>query len=243
MSQLAKLDEEKKQFELACTEAEGLSLMQNAGAAFKAVIVVNNLRQALTDEVMKMVFMPLMNTKIGFLTDRTGKPNKRGQTKPLYTINEVRDCIIDAASFGLLPTFNQFNILAGRMYPTKEGYTSLLKKIKCQYILNVGQDSASNDANEAIIPVKINYQYRGEKNSFVATFHIPKYSTDGSDQLKGKAERRAKKQLYEYVTGLDLGEVTEEGTATVIPNDRTPADEKVIEQEDNSEESTETVKI
>ena len=71
----------KQQFELACKEAQGLQIVSNFGAAFQAVTVVSMLKQALTDEVMDAVFMPLMNTKIGFLTDRNGRPNSRGQIK------------------------------------------------------------------------------------------------------------------------------------------------------------------
>lgn len=206
--ELKKYEEAQRKFELACSQAEGLSLMQNAGAAFQAVVVVKTLRELLTDEIMKAVFMPLMNTKIGFLTDRTGKKNKQGIVKPLYSIEIVRDVIIDAAAFGLLPTFNQINIIADRMYPTKEGFTYLLKKMGVKYILNFGEDTTTSNAKFANIIVKINYKLKDgeDQKPFVMTAVVPKNAYSTYDQLKGKAERRAKKMLYEYVTGLDLGE-------------------------------------
>lgn len=234
MSEITKYEEAKEKFELACSEAENLTLMQNAGAAFKAVVVVKNLRDVLTDEIMKEVFMPLMNTKIGFLTDRNGKPNRQGKTLPLYSIDIVRDAIIDAASFGLLPTFNQMNIIAEKMYPTKEGFTAKLKQLGVKYILNFGQDTSKSDARFAEISVKINYEYKGEKNSFLTIAVVPKNAYSSYDQLKGKAERRGKKMLYEYITGIDLGE--NDGETIQEPSERNVQDVEIIEQNEDKQQ-------
>ena len=228
--ELAKFEKQKEKFEIAVKEAENISLVQNAGAAFKAVIIVNNLREALTDEIMKEVFMPLMNTKIGFLTDRDPKrKDKSGKSPVPYDIETVRDAIIDAASFGLLPTFNQFNIIAGKMYPTKEGYTGNLKRLGVKYIISFGPDLAKPDAKFSEISYKINYEFRGEQKVLTGMAVTPKTSYSSYDQQKGKSERRAKKDLYEYLTGLDLGE--DDG-------DFTPAEDvtgKVIDQKENDE--------
>lgn len=228
-TEIAKLDEAKQKFELACNQASNMAIVQNAGAAFEAVVIVNNLKEALTDEVMKKVFMPLMNTKIGFLTDRTGKKTARGEAKPLYSVDVVRDCIIDAASFGLLPTFNQFNIIADRMYPTKEGYTALLKKAGVKYVLSFGKDTSPKDAAFAEISVKINFTEKGqEPNSMVMMAVVAKNQYSSYDQIKGKAERRAKKQLFEYVTGNDLGDgdAGDDDNAQVIDVTPEPQSEK-----------------
>lgn len=198
----------QEKFEVALRDASAIDIVNNFGAAFNAARVITLLREALTDEVMVKVFMPLMNTKVGFRTDRDGKPDKNGKVKPLYDIATVRDAIIDAAIIGLLPTGNQFNIISGTMYPTKEGYTVLLKKIGAKYIIDVQQDRSQNPAF-AEFPCKISYSYNGEKNSLtvVATVRRDQYSSN--DQLRGKAERRAKKALYEYLTGTDYGDADE----------------------------------
>lgn len=198
----------KEKFEVALRDASAIDIVNNFGAAFNAARVITLLREALTDEVMVKVFMPLMNTKVGFRTDRDGKPDKSGKVKQLYDIATVRDAIIDAAIIGLLPTGNQFNIISGTMYPTKEGYTVLLKKIGAKYIIDVQQDRSQNPAF-AEFPCKISYSYNGEKNSLtvVATVRRDQYSSN--DQLRGKAERRAKKALYEYLTGTDYGDADE----------------------------------
>ena len=204
----------KETFELACKEAQGLQIVNNFGAAFQAVNVVSLLRRALTDEVMTAVFMPLMNTKIGFLTDRNGRPNSRGEVKPTYALPVVRDAIIDAVAIGLLPTGNQFNIIAERMYPTKEGYTALLKKLGVKYFIEVSYDK-SQTQGFAEIPCKITYQHKGEKNGFSIVATVKKDSYGSPDQLRGKAERRAKKALYEYITGCDFGDADEDSSRVV----------------------------
>lgn len=198
----------KERFELACKEAQGLQIVNNFGAAFQAVSVVSLLKSALTDEVMNQVFMPLMNTKIGFLTDRNGRPNSRGEVKPTYSVSVVRDAVIDAVAIGLLPTGNQFNIIAERMYPTKEGYTALLRKLGVKYFIEVSYDK-SQTQGFAEIPCKISYSYNGEKNAFSIVATVKKDSYSSPDQLRGKAERRAKKALFEYITGCDYGDADE----------------------------------
>lgn len=198
----------QEKFEVALRDASAIDIVNNFGAAFNAARVITLLREALTDEVMARVFMPLMNTKVGFRTDRDGKPDKQGRVKPLYDLPTVRDAIIDAAIIGLLPTGNQFNIISGTMYPTKEGYTVLLKKIGAKYVIDVQQDRSQNPAF-AEFPCKITYSYNGEKNSLTINATVRRDQYSSNDQLRGKAERRAKKALYEYLTGTDYGEADE----------------------------------
>lgn len=205
----------QEQFAMAAESAKDMQLQENACAAFQAVVVVSQLRMALTDEVMNQVFMPLMNTKIGFRTDRDpNRPGKGGPVTP-YPVNVVRDCIIDAVAIGLNPTGNQFNIISGSMYPTKEGYTALLKKVGCKYYISVGQDTQPADAKYAEIACKIAFEYNGDKNAFTITANVKKDSYSSYDQLKGKAERRAKKALYEYLTGCDFGDADDESSAPI----------------------------
>lgn len=234
MEQLKKIEKEQEKFELAIKEAEQFSLVQNAGSAFKAVIVVNNLREALTDEVMEQVFMPLMNTQIGFMTDRPIRDKKTGkELKPEYSISEVRDAIIDAASFGLLPTFNQFNIIASKMYPTKEGYSAKLKKLSVKHFISVGVDQAKPSDKFAILQTKVDYEYEGEKKSFVFNATVPKDQWSSYDQLKGKAERRAKKKLFEFLTGIDMGDADANNPGVI------DADAEIIDQTENKTDSVE----
>lgn len=201
-------------FEVALRTAQAIDIVNNVGAAFSAAQIIMLMRDALTDEVMVAIFMPLMNSKVGFRTDRDGRPNKRGEVQPLYTINVVRDAIIDAALIGLRPTGNQFNIISGTMYPTKEGYTSLLKKLGAKYVIDI-QQNQSKDPGFAEFPCKISYCYNGEKNSLTINATVRRDQYASYDQLRGKAERRAKKALYEYLTGTDYGDADEMSSRTI----------------------------
>lgn len=210
----------QEKFAAAVATARNIELQDNACASFQAVCVIAQLREALTDEVMQRVFMPLMNTSIGFRTDHDpNRPRKKYnpstrreevvKVEP-YSVDVVRDCLVDAICIGLMPTGNQFNIIAERMYPTKEGYTALLKKIGCKYYINVGQDTKPADAPFAEIPCRITYEHKGDKNALSIVATVKKDSYSSADQLRGKAERRAKKSLFEFLTGCDFGDADED---------------------------------
>ena len=204
----------REKFELACKDAQQLTIVNNFGAAFVAVGVVNRLREALTDEVMKAVFMPLMNTTIGFRTDRDPKrTDKNGRSPQPYSVEVVRDAIIDGVAIGLVPTGNQFNIISERMYPTKEGYTALLRKIGCKYFISYSTPKMYE--NTADVECKISYEYGDEKKTFPYVANVKKDGYSSIDQIKGKAERKAKKVLYEFLTGVDFGDADETSSEPV----------------------------
>lgn len=218
-SQEIALKQKQEQFELACQRAGQLQLVNNVGAAFAAAEVVSLVRGALSDEIMEKVFMPLMNTKIGFLTDRTGKARAGKQALPPYTVEVVRDCIVDATMFGLLTIGNQFNIIAERMYPTKEGYTHLLKKHITDAVYSIGfpvkQEKSAVDQEYVVIPAHVKYVVikTGEEKELKMSVYLRKDSFSTVDQLRGKAERRLKKQLFENITGMDMGDADDENIA------------------------------
>lgn len=172
---------------------------------FYAASAVAAIREALTDDVMKAVIMPLVDTKAGFLTDR--RPTRKNPTPQPYTLNEVRSCVIEALTKGVLATGNHFNIIAGSCYITREGYAYLLKKLGCKFIIEVGEPVTA--ANSQKYAVKINAEYRGERICYTANFTLSKgaYTTD--EQNAGKAWARAVKSLYTYVTGIDMGDASE----------------------------------
>ncbi len=204
--------EKQEEFVLACKEAGQLQLVNNYGAAFVATVVVSKLRALMTDEMIEQVFVPLMNTHIGFMTDRRPTP-KNPNPKP-YTYGEIRDAIIDGLTIGLFPTGNQINIIAGRMYATKEGFTALLRKLGVKYVVSVGADT-NRIQGYAEMPCKVEYMHNGEKNGFTLIATVRKDEYSSPDQLRGKAERRAKKALYEYITGCDLGDADEDSSRPI----------------------------
>lgn len=222
------LAEAQAQFMSLCKSAQEMQLANNAGAAFQASSLLIALRNVLSDDIMNAVFMPLMNTRIGFLTDHDpNKTDKRsGQKQQPYSLPVVRDALIDAIGFGLLPTGNQFNIIAERMYPTKEGFTALLRKIGCKYFIQYGTPKVSEVT--ADVECLISYEWQNEKKSFKYVANVKKDGYSSLDQIKGKAERKAKKVLYEYLTGIDFGDADEGSSEPVDEQDTTEAKETAV---------------
>lgn len=221
---LVALDSAKQNFALAMKEASSIELFDNAEAAFQTAVVVNKLEAVLTDEIMDAVFMPLMNKKIGFKTDRDpSRPDKRTGIAPKpYSREVVRTCIIDAAANGLLATGNQFNIISGTMYPTKEGYTALLAKLKAtkglmySFEFDYETTAKSSDPSYVAIPCRISYKTQSDKGWFKYVAMVKSNGeTSTTDQLRGKAERKCKRAFFEFLTGMDLGDADAAETVDV----------------------------
>ena len=200
----------KDEFVEACQQAGALQLADNVSSVFVAADIVGKLRSLMTQEIVETYFMPLMGSRVGFLTDRDKEVNGK---KPVpYGWETVRDCIIDAACIGLAPIKNQFNIIAGSMYPTKEGYTALLKKIGVKCYVSTSGDRSNPASQNADIECKVSYKEPADPDRMKNFTYLaaPKKNQYSSlDQLKGKAERKAKKALYELITGIDLGDADE----------------------------------
>ena len=181
-----------------CREADKLQITQdlaiNVANSFTAANVMLALRETMTDQVVERYFRPLAGQKFGFRTDRNNYPTE-----------VLRSCIIDAILLGLAPTGNQFNIISGNCYPTKEGYTNLLKKIGVDYKIEI-LPNTSQDNSYAIMPCRVTYTYGTAKNvKWDKDIVIPKKGNENYDLLAGKANKRIKQALYEYLTGTDWG--------------------------------------
>jgi len=74
---------------------------------------VATIESALTDELLKTSVLPLMGKKFGFRTDRDL------ETKP-YPLSTVRSCVCEVLLGGGRIDGNEFNIIAGTAYFTKE---------------------------------------------------------------------------------------------------------------------------
>ena len=230
----AVLAKAEQDFSAVCTQAQELKLAENAGAAFRAVGVVTSLRQILTDEIMNAVFIPLMNTTVGFLTDHDpNKPNKQGVKPAAYSTGVVRDCLIDAVMKGVLPTGNQFNIIASRMYITNEGYSYLLKKLNVRHMISKAILPAPPNAPFVDVKCCINYFLNGEVGKpFSITVQCKQDAYSSPDQIKGKADRKAKKTLYEFITGEDVrdGDVVSADEDLPVDDQLQPAKQPSIEE-------------
>ena len=209
--------------EALSTEIQRAWMVQgNFTRAIAYGMAVANLREALDEKVMKAL-LKLKNSKLGFRTDEV-------MNQP-YPMQLVRDCIIDAATLGLQCVGNQFNIIGGNMYVTKEGFTFLLRQLSQQGALRdmkfiyhpaeISESSTMGTARngeqyqkverEGRVMVEVSCVYQGKAISEQLEFVIRVNKGMSQDAVLGKAERKAKAWLYNYLTdqAISDGEAAE----------------------------------
>ena len=214
---LQKLTGKVEKLDLIASEARGL--VQSGEAFTRAIAVadaVSRLREALTPDVMDAV-MTLQNSALGFRTD---KPNG-------YPVETVRDCLIEATMNGVYPVGNEFNIITGRAYITKEGYGRKLREIPgLAYSIVPGIPKAANGG--AVIDMQVRASMGTEAISETLPVCVKVNSGMGADAIIGKATRKARKWLFERLTGCETsdGEVGDVITTTATVEEKTTAPEE-----------------
>lgn len=203
--------------EISAVLASNVNGFQKAFVMSSAVGVI---RASLSDEYMQPI-MSLQGSSLGFKTDQDSIKVKEGQkwvTKKGdgYPVEIVRECLIEATFLGLEVTGNQFNIIGGNMYPTREGFGALLDKMK-GLKKNFTYENISQPAGQKVanVTVKIDWQFDGETaRKQVINFPIKSNEYTSYDALVGKAERKAKRWLFNTIKGTDISD----GDVTDIPH-------------------------
>ncbi len=174
-------------------------------------MAVAKMRDVLNDKVMTSL-VKLKNSKMGFRTDEGNGF--------VYPVQVVRDCIIEAATLGLQCTGNQFNIIGGNMYVTKEGFTFLLRELarsgqlkgmKFIYHPAVISESSTQGTRrdgtqyqkverEGKAKVDVCWEFNGVAGSEQLEFVIRVNAGMSQDAVIGKAERKAKAWLFNHLT-------------------------------------------
>lgn len=193
--------------ELDVLAASGLAcrdLKAGFSKALLTAVCVERLKGALTEQVMQPI-MALQDSALGFRTDR----EKQGG----YPLPAVRDALINAVMVGLLPCGNQWNIIGGRMYVTKEGFTYLLDQAGVKYTIDQAVPVMKNGG--AIVHTELSWSepVTGAKGSKVLEIPVRVNAGMGADAILGKADRKAKCWLYNNLTHSALVD----GEAEVAP--------------------------
>jgi hypothetical protein len=163
------------------------------------------LRESITPGIMND-FRALMNTPLGFRTDRGRNPGDK-----TYDDATVKDILIQAMVRGLRPTGNEFNIIAGNLYITKEGYKRLIRDFPGLTNLHIDIGTPKAHGEGAIVPCKATWKLHGIDQSMDCT---GEYSIAvkgvGVDLLVGKAESKMLRRIYARLAGSDLATPEEE---------------------------------
>lgn len=175
---------------LACVD-----LKEGFRKAMLTAICVEQLRGALSPVAMEPI-MALQDSALGFRTDK----DRQGG----YSRDVVRDALINAVMVGLLPCGNMFNIIAGRMYITKEGFTYLLDQAGVSYTID--QAVPVSKQGGAIVETDLRWEYRGENGEKHLSIPVRVNAGMGADAILGKADRKAKCWLYNNLRHTTLAD-------------------------------------
>lgn len=169
--------------------------------AYLIAHAAGELKKLLNDEYMKPI-MDLQGNKLGFKTD---KDNNGGYPKDV-----VKNCLIEAVLTGVQPFGNQFNIIAGNCYITKEGFGYLLKNIKgLQY--EIIPELPRINAQSAAVVMNIEWTIGGVTKNKKLDIPIKVNQYMGADAVIGKATRKARCWLFNTITGNEImdGDITD----------------------------------
>lgn len=214
----AKLQETAEKLSASVTSVLGSAETDAFTKAFTIAEATTSIKGLLTNEVMGSI-MALQGSKLGFKTD---KDDKGG-----YPVGVVRDCLMEAVLTGVQPVGNQFNIISGNCYITKEGFGYLLKNIPTlSYELIFGIPVIDASKKSATVKVDIKWTYKGKSETRSIDFPIKSNEYMGVDGVLGKATRKARAWLYTTITNVEISDgdaeevpVVEIGAVKEIPSE------------------------
>jgi hypothetical protein len=168
---------------------------------------MHELRLAMTDDLVKRVFMPLQGTRLGFRTDK----DKDGG----YPHEIVRDAIIEAMMRGLRPIGNELNIIGGNCYTTLEGLERKVREFPGLASIELTPGVPTMKDGGALVPFEARWRINGTDDCLVCALRtdadgvvhdtrIPVRVNSGQivDAILGKAKRKMLARVYERLTGF-----------------------------------------
>jgi hypothetical protein len=199
----------------AAMAAFGSGSSGNIIAALQVAESMESLRRLFDDPAIKARIIALQDSAIGFRTDKDPKTKNRktGEYNQPYPYDVVKDCAIEAGLRGLQLVGNQWNIISGRTYCTKEGFEFLIRGLKHITDFKVSLGVPGNKPGGVIIECEGTWFHDGKPQTLKASIPVKSDDFSGADQLLGKATRKFLKRCYEQMTGniMPEGEAGEEG--------------------------------
>jgi hypothetical protein len=200
LKQMMKLDSTSK----ACARQLIEAGTNEAAKALITAKAIGQLRSLLTDKVLSDI-MPLQNSILGFRTDRDNG----------YGKDDIRDCVTIALLRGLRITGNEFNIIAGNVYVTKEGYERLLLELPGFANLKLQLSVPKTVGDGALVSCKAEWLLYGQADSMSweetpkGDYRIAIRVTKGAgvDNILGKARSKALRQIHSRITGSEFESV------------------------------------
>lgn len=190
-----------KQLNQSVFQVLGEESLQGFEKAYLIASAAGELKKLLTDEYMRPI-LDLQGNRLGFKTD---KDSNGGYPKEV-----VKNCLIEAVLTGVQPFGNQFNIIAGNCYITKEGFGYLLKNIKgLQYEIIPELPRIKDQSAAVVMNIEWTINSITKKKGLDIPVKVNQYM--GADAVIGKATRKARCWLFNTITGNEIadGDITD----------------------------------
>jgi len=183
------------------------NLMQAAGGKMSRALAIadamQELRQLVTQQMLERVKF-LQGTDLGFRTDRDDKGDKGG-----YPFETLRDVLIEAAVRGYSPAGNEFNIIAGRFYATKNGLERKVREFPGLRDLRLVEGVPQKMSDGALVEYYAEWSLNGRQdeikccqNGASDTRIACRVNAGmGIDAILGKAKRKMLTRIYSRLTG------------------------------------------
>lgn len=205
--------------------ADGFSGFQKA---YLIATAAGELKKLLTTDYMKPI-MDLQGNKLGFKTDKDLAQG--GGKGPGYPEEVVKNCLIEAVLTGVQPFGNQFNIIAGNCYITKEGFGYLLSNyVGLSYEIIPTLPRINADKSSAAIVMKVKWTLNGVEKERELEIPVKMNSFMGTDAVIGKATRKARAWLYGTITGSEIPEGDATDTTAEVVGSKINEPEKTPEE-------------
>ena len=154
---------------------------------------IRKLEELITDEMMADV-MALQGTSLGFKCDKS------------YPVSVVKKCFIEAVARGVRPIGNEFNIIAGNCYLTKDGLMRLVKEFPGLTDLKLQPGIPKNQTGGSIVDYSATWMLNGMPDGANHSIPVKVNSGMGADAILGKAQRKMLARIYSTLTGSEIPE-------------------------------------
>lgn len=202
----------------------------------KALVVANAMQiidQCLTPEIMEPI-MRLQGSKLGFKTDKdiVRDENNRYVKGPGYPLDIVKNCFIEMSIAGLQPVGNQWNIIGGNAYVTKEGGAVLLDCIPYLQDFSIEHEEVTQSADKksAVVKTKVSWTIDSEEKTKVLSHTIKSDAYATHDSLTGKADRKCRIWLYNKIKKANIAD-GDAGDSVIIDVTPPKPDSKKVDDE------------
>lgn len=150
-----------------------------------------SLLMSLVDDDMAAELSALQGLQLGFKTDK------------VYDLDTVRRCFVEATVWGVRPIGNEFNILAGNCYITKNGLRHILLHYPGLTHLDILPGVPVMKNGGAVVSMCGRWKLHGQADELAQEIPVRVNSGQGVDAILGKAERKLYAAIHKRLTGAE----------------------------------------